>query len=188
MDWNPEVTVAAVVMRDARFLMVEERIGRAGAQPAAGHLEDRETLLEPLDPRRPAKKPRGDSTHGARRHLPVAQPARRRGFLRFAFCGDVDDHPPSSRSTAASCARLDDARRCLRAAARLRSPLVMRCIEISCSGSAAARLGGLLDLVDALRVDAAVSPLKRRQTALPGVQSAPVPSSSERIVVACPAV
>ena len=47
MRWNPEVTVAAVVERDGRFLMVEERIaGRLVLNQPAGHLEDRETLVE----------------------------------------------------------------------------------------------------------------------------------------------
>ena len=47
MRWNPEVTVAAIVERDGRFLMVEERIdGRLVLNQPAGHLEDRETLIE----------------------------------------------------------------------------------------------------------------------------------------------
>ena len=47
MAFRPEVTVAAVVMRDDRFLMVEERIhGKLVLNQPAGHLEDRETLLD----------------------------------------------------------------------------------------------------------------------------------------------
>ena len=47
MGWNPEVTVAAVVERDHRFLVVEERIsGRLVLNQPAGHLEDGETLVE----------------------------------------------------------------------------------------------------------------------------------------------
>ena len=47
MIFRPDVTVAAVVERDGRFLLVEERAGRRIVfnQPA-GHLEDGETLLE----------------------------------------------------------------------------------------------------------------------------------------------
>jgi len=45
MVFRPDVTVAAVIERDARFLLVEERIGgrRVFNQPA-GHLEDGESL------------------------------------------------------------------------------------------------------------------------------------------------
>ena len=41
MKWHPDLTVAAIVERDGRFLMVEERIGGARVlnQPA-GHVED----------------------------------------------------------------------------------------------------------------------------------------------------
>ena len=48
-DWAPRVTVATVVERDGRYLLVEERDKSSGAmvfnQPA-GHLEPGETLLE----------------------------------------------------------------------------------------------------------------------------------------------
>src|ERR1700722_9254117 len=47
MVWKPDVTVAAVIERDARFLLVEERIrGRLVFNQPAGHLEDRESLIE----------------------------------------------------------------------------------------------------------------------------------------------
>jgi 8-oxo-dGTP pyrophosphatase MutT (NUDIX family) len=47
MVWKPDVTVAAVIERDARFLLVEERIrGQLVFNQPAGHLEDGESLLE----------------------------------------------------------------------------------------------------------------------------------------------
>ena len=46
MKWHPDLTVAAIVERDGRFLLVEERINGARVlnQPA-GHVEDGEALL-----------------------------------------------------------------------------------------------------------------------------------------------
>ena len=48
-DWAPRLTVATVIERDGRYLLVEERDKSSGAmvfnQPA-GHLEPGETLLE----------------------------------------------------------------------------------------------------------------------------------------------
>jgi ADP-ribose pyrophosphatase YjhB (NUDIX family) len=46
MIWKPNVTVAAVVERDGRFLLVEEDTerGRLYNQPA-GHLDECESLL-----------------------------------------------------------------------------------------------------------------------------------------------
>jgi 8-oxo-dGTP pyrophosphatase MutT (NUDIX family) len=47
MVWKPDVTVAAVIERDARFLLVEERIrGQLVFNQPAGHLEDGESLLQ----------------------------------------------------------------------------------------------------------------------------------------------
>ena len=131
MSWNPEVTVAAVVLREDRFLVVEERIsgGLVFNQPA-GHLEPGETLLDAV-----IRETREET---AWRFTPRAlvgtylwrNPHDGRGFLRFAFCGEVDDHRPAQP--------LD--RGIVRAAwvtghelaaqpSRLRSPLVMRCID-----------------------------------------------------------
>jgi 8-oxo-dGTP pyrophosphatase MutT (NUDIX family) len=47
--WRPDVTVAAVVERDGRFLLVEERVrGRLVLNQPAGHLEPDESLLDAL--------------------------------------------------------------------------------------------------------------------------------------------
>lgn len=45
--WQPDVTVATVVVRDGRLLMVEERVGgRLVLNQPAGHLEPDESLLQ----------------------------------------------------------------------------------------------------------------------------------------------
>ncbi len=47
VSWTPSVTVATVVERDGQFLMVEECIdGELVYNQPAGHLEDKESLLE----------------------------------------------------------------------------------------------------------------------------------------------
>jgi len=131
MEWNPEVTVAAVVMRDARFLMVEERIrGRLVLNQPAGHLEDRETLLAAA-----IRETREETAWRFQPHALIGtylwrSPLDGRGFLRFAFAGEVDDHRPQQpldkgivRAVWLSHAELQAQ------VARLRSPLVMRCID-----------------------------------------------------------
>jgi 8-oxo-dGTP pyrophosphatase MutT (NUDIX family) len=131
MTFKPEVTVAAVIMRDGRFLMVEERInGRLKINQPAGHLEDRETLV--------AAAIRETREETAWRFEPRAlvgtylwrNPGNGRSYLRFAFAGDVTDHRPEQALDQGIVRALwlspDD----LRAQEeRLRSPLVMRCIE-----------------------------------------------------------
>ncbi len=131
MTWKPEVTVAAVIMRDGEFLVVEERInGRLVINQPAGHLEDRETLL--------AAVIRETREETAWRFVPRAlvgtylwrNPANGRSFLRFAFSGDVDDHHPAQALDQGIVRALWLSQAALLAQqARLRSPLVMRCID-----------------------------------------------------------
>ena len=60
--WKPSVTVAAVVERDGRFLMVEEETpdGVRISQPA-GHLDPRETLVQAA-----AREPIEETAHSFR--------------------------------------------------------------------------------------------------------------------------
>jgi len=160
MGWNPEVTVAAIVEVDGRFLMVEERVaGNLVLNQPAGHLEDRETLIEAA-----VRETREET---AWRFHPLAfvgvylwrSPITERSFLRFAFCGTVDDHQPRLPLDVGIVRTVWMTREQLQAQpARLRSPLVLRCIDDYRAGSrkpldSVATLG----LDDALRVDTAVS-------------------------------
>jgi 8-oxo-dGTP pyrophosphatase MutT (NUDIX family) len=131
MGWNPEVTVAAVVERERRFLMVEEKIaGRLVFNQPAGHLEDRETLLEAV-----IRETREET---AWRLIPEAlvgiylwrNPDNGRSLLRYAFCGGVDDHQPSQPLDAGIQRALWLSHEQLLAQpGRLRSPLVLRCLD-----------------------------------------------------------
>jgi 8-oxo-dGTP pyrophosphatase MutT (NUDIX family) len=131
MGWNPEVTVAAVVRREGRFLMVEERIdGQLVLNQPAGHLEDGETLVDAV-----IRETREET---AWRFVPRAlvgtylwrNPANGRTFLRFAFCGDVDEHRPGQPldTGIVRAVWLSPAELAARPP-RLRSPLVLRCID-----------------------------------------------------------
>jgi 8-oxo-dGTP pyrophosphatase MutT (NUDIX family) len=129
--WNPEVTVAAIVRVDDRFLMVEERVaGRLVLNQPAGHLEDGETLIEAA-----VRETREET---AWRFHPEAlvgvylwrNPADGRSFLRFAFCGTVDDHQPKLPLDIGIVRAVWLTRDQLVARTpQLRSPLVMRCLD-----------------------------------------------------------
>jgi 8-oxo-dGTP pyrophosphatase MutT (NUDIX family) len=129
--WNPEVTVAAIAERDGRHLMVEELIsGRLVLNQPAGHLEDGETLLEAV-----IRETREET---AWRFVPESlvgiylwrSPETERTFLRFAFCGSVDAHDPAQPLDRGIQRALWLSRNQLLAqTARLRSPLVMRCLD-----------------------------------------------------------
>ncbi len=136
MIWKPDVTVAAVVEREGRFLMVEERVGaRLVFNQPAGHLENGESLIQAV--MRETIEETGwhfvpEAIVGVYLWNQSAGSAESpgRSFLRVAFRGDVAHHD--------SARPLDDGieravwltRQQLAAqATRLRSPLVMRCID-----------------------------------------------------------
>jgi 8-oxo-dGTP pyrophosphatase MutT (NUDIX family) len=131
MVWKPNVTVAAVVERDGRFLLIEEDTsrGRLYNQPA-GHLEPGESLLEAV-----AREALEESAYsfsptalvGVYQYRSAAEGVT---YLRFAFAGEVSGHDPN-RALDAGIVRVawvapDEARR---DRVHHRSPLVMRCID-----------------------------------------------------------
>jgi 8-oxo-dGTP pyrophosphatase MutT (NUDIX family) len=129
--WNPEVTVAAVVERDGRFLFVEERIeGRLVLNQPAGHLEDGETLVEAV-----IRETREETAWRLQPEALVGtylwrSPLNGRTFLRFAFCGVVDDHRAAQPlDTGIVRAVWLAHEQMLAQSARVRSPLVTRCLE-----------------------------------------------------------
>jgi 8-oxo-dGTP pyrophosphatase MutT (NUDIX family) len=154
MRWNPDVTVAAIVQREGRFLLVEERIaGKLVLNQPAGHLEEGENLQ--------AAAIREAREETAWRFAPQAlvgtylwrNPANGRGFLRFAFCGEVDDYRPRQALDRGIVRTLWLSRdELLLQPARLRSPLVMRCIDDFLAGKRQP-----LDSVASLDLESALS-------------------------------
>ncbi|ROR32620.1 NUDIX hydrolase [Inmirania thermothiophila] len=131
MRWCPHVTVAAVIEREGRFLLVEEEAeGRRVLNQPAGHLDEgeplaaaaaREALEETGWPFRP------EAVVGIYRWR---HPGNGRTFLRVAFAGSLDTDAPR-RPLDAGILRTVWMRRDEIAAAadRLRSPLVLACID-----------------------------------------------------------
>lgn len=137
MTWRPDLTVAAIVQReDGRFLMVEERIGPAIVfnQPA-GHVEEGESIVEA------AVRETLEETawQFVPKHLVGMylwrNPLNGRSILRVAFCGEVSTHDPKRRLDRGILAAHWLTREALAAQpARLRSPLVLQCIDDHLSG------------------------------------------------------
>lgn len=129
--WKPNVTVAAVVERQGRFLLVEEET-EAGVrfnQPA-GHLDQGESLVAAA-----AREALEETAHRFTPQFLVGiyqwpRPDGEITYLRFAFGGSLGEFDPALR--------LDDG--ILRAVwmdideiratqSRHRSPLILRCCE-----------------------------------------------------------
>ena len=131
MVWRPHVTVAAIIERDGRFLLVEEETdaGVRFNQPA-GHLECFEALADACV--REAFEETGYAF--VPRYLVGVYNWRNEPaditYLRFAFGGDIAGQDPGrgldEGIIAAHWLTGDEIRACRD---RHRSPLIMRCIE-----------------------------------------------------------
>jgi len=137
MVWKPDVTVAAIAERDGRFLFVEERAsGRIVLNQPAGHLEDGETLLDAVV-RQTREETAWDFRPRASVGVYVWRPAHlSRTFLRVAFCGELLSHDPSRALDCGILGLRWLARDELVAPkARLRSPLVVQCVDDYLAGA-----------------------------------------------------
>jgi 8-oxo-dGTP pyrophosphatase MutT (NUDIX family) len=135
MVWKPDVTVAAVIEREGRFLLVEERIrGRLVLNQPAGHLEDGESLLQAVV-RETLEETAWSFCASALVGIYLWKSPRGLTTLRFAFAGSVgafDSHraldPPVIATHWLTLEELKEQ------STRLRSALVTRCIEDYLSG------------------------------------------------------
>jgi 8-oxo-dGTP pyrophosphatase MutT (NUDIX family) len=128
---TPEITVAAITESEGRFLVVEERINqRLVFNQPAGHVEHGESLLTAV-----IREVREET---AWRFEPESlidvylwqSPDSGVTTMRFAFCGSVDDHQATQPLDTGIIGTHWLSRKDLQARERrLRSPLVMRCIE-----------------------------------------------------------
>jgi len=130
MVWKPDVTVAAIIERDGRYLLVEERIrGRLVLNQPAGHLEDGESLLQAVV--------RETLEETAWRFSPQSligiylwRSIRGHTTLRFAFAGSVHDFDPQRKlDPPVQATHWLTREEILERSARLRTVLVTRCID-----------------------------------------------------------
>ncbi|MBY0267785.1 MAG: NUDIX hydrolase [Burkholderiales bacterium] len=136
-QWKPNVTVAAVVERDGRFLLVEEdtRSGIRYNQPA-GHLEDGESLIDAVI-RETREESACDFTPEALLGVyQYAHPQDEVTYLRFAFTGTVSEPLPGRQlDTGIRRALWMSAAEIHACADRHRSPLLQRCVDDYLAGT-----------------------------------------------------
>jgi 8-oxo-dGTP pyrophosphatase MutT (NUDIX family) len=129
--WKPSVTVAGVIERDGRFLLVEENAdGRLVLNQPAGHLEPGESLVAAC-----AREVLEETAHrfAPERLLGIYRwhyAAKDVTFLRFAFRGRLDGEE-AGRKLDKEIVRLhwltrDEIAACRE---RHRSPLVLHCVD-----------------------------------------------------------
>jgi phosphatase NudJ len=133
--WKPSVTVAAIIERDGRFLLVEEETSDGlKLNNAAGHLEPGESPAEGCA--REALEETGYAFHPTEllgiylSQVQRVSTGEDISYLRFAFRGQLGAHDPERPLDKGIVRTLwmtaDEIRSC---APRHRSPLLLRCME-----------------------------------------------------------
>lgn len=137
MNFQPDITVAAVVPRNGRFLLVEEHAaGRRVFNQPAGHLERDESLVQAVIRETLEETAWRIEVRSVIGVYLWESPVERQTFLRVAFEGHCLDHEPWRGLDQGICRAAWMTRdEILAEEDRLRSPLVMRCIEDYLSGA-----------------------------------------------------
>lgn len=133
---KPAITVASVIVRDGRFLVVEEWAGeKLVINQPAGHLEPGESVLDAV-----VRETREETCWGFRPDFLIGvylweHPSRTHSYLRLAFGGEALDHDPAAaldegieRPLWLTPEELESRRE------DLRSPLVLRCVRDCLNG------------------------------------------------------
>jgi 8-oxo-dGTP pyrophosphatase MutT (NUDIX family) len=135
MVWKPDVTVAALVEREGRFLLVEERIGgRVVFNQPAGHVEDGESLSAAVI-RETLEETAWHFHPEALLGLYLWRSPRGHSTLRIAFVGSVSAHEPQrALDPPVMATHWLSREQVIERSAQLRTPLVVRCIDDFLSG------------------------------------------------------
>lgn len=137
--WKPSATVAAIIERDGKFLLVEEHTPEGlKLNNPAGHLDPGESLVDGC-----AREALEETTHTFRPSALVgiymsrfqrpahgSRPPEDVTYLRFAFCGELGDVQTGAQLDKGIVRTLwmtpDEIHASV---ARHRSPLIVRCME-----------------------------------------------------------
>lgn len=161
MSLRPDLTVAAIVERDGQFLLVEERVGnRMVFNQPAGHVERGEQFLEAV-----VRETLEETAWTFRPQALIGiylweQTEKQRSFLRVVYAGEViqhDPHRPLDRGI--QRAVWLDRNQIVARSARLRSPMVLRCIDDYLDG-----MRHPLDVAKHVLKDGVLSPEVRTRT------------------------
>lgn len=143
--WKPNVTVAAVIERDRRFLLVEEQTAEGlRLNNPAGHLDPGESLVQGC-----IRETLEETAHGFRPTALVGVylsrlPSLRRGtdmaqtitYLRFAFCGELGEFLAHRRLDHAIVRTVWLTADEIRASVQMhRSPVLLQCTEDYLAGA-----------------------------------------------------
>lgn len=127
--WAPHVTVAAIIQREGKFLLVEERInGETVINQPAGHLENNESLLDAVE-RETLEETRWDFVPSYISGIYRWVHGNGETYLRICYAGEISkEHTELNLDTGIErTIWLTEEQ--VREHQRLRSPLVLKSIE-----------------------------------------------------------
>lgn len=137
MVWKPHVTVAAVIEQENRFLLVEERVsGEIVINQPAGHLDENEDLLSAV-----IRETREETAYSFQPEYLTGvylwqQPRNGETFLRIGFGGNVTGHDAAAALDEGIIQAVWLSREALlESGLKLRSPMVLRCIDDYLAGN-----------------------------------------------------
>ena len=143
--WKPNATVAAVVERDGKFLLVQEHTANGlRLNNPAGHLDPGESLVDAC-----ARETREETAYRFRptalvgvyltrvaKETPVLGKPTATTYLRFAFCGELGEFLPGQRLDHGIVRTLWMDIHELRASVGVhRTPALLRCVEDYVAGA-----------------------------------------------------
>ncbi|MCK4950280.1 MAG: NUDIX hydrolase [Gammaproteobacteria bacterium] len=131
MIWKPHTTVAAVIEKDGKFLIVEEESdSKVVYNQPAGHLDEDESLIqavirETLEETAWHFKP--ENIIGVYQYK---SPGNGTTYIRFCFSGQCNQHEPDRKlDDGIVCAIWMSYEELVREKDKLRSPMVLHCID-----------------------------------------------------------
>ena len=129
--WKPHATVAAVIERDGKFLIVEEESeGKIVYNQPAGHLDPDESIIDAV-----IRETREETAWCFHPQAITGiyrweQKTKKQTFLRVAFCGDCDDHHEEQLLDDGIIRAIWMSRdELMQQQDKLRSPMVIKCID-----------------------------------------------------------
>ena len=136
-QWKPNVTVAAIIEREGKFMMIEEfSHGRLVYNQPAGHLEKGESLFQAVE-----REVREETAWGFKPEAAVGlymhpSPSSGVTYLRICFTGSCFDHLPDQPLDEGihkvHWMSIEDIRQNVD---MLRSPMVLRCLNDYLAGN-----------------------------------------------------